>query len=84
MKSAQTLIRIGVVYSSIQDTVLFGEYEQDNITSNGKEPIEWIIFSKDDTEAFLLSKYALDLKQFNDEKGSVFWEKSKTNKDQVV
>ena len=41
-------------------TVLFGNYEQDNNTRNGKEPIEWLVLKVNYNEALLISKYLLD------------------------
>ena len=49
------------------DIFTFGSYEQDNDTSNGKEPIEWIVLSKNDKEMLVLSRYALDHKLYNEE-----------------
>ena len=48
------------------DIVTFGAYEQDGNKKNGKEPIEWIVLSNDGSQAFLLSKYALDEKIIDD------------------
>ena len=42
----------------------FGSYEQDGNTSNGKEPIEWLVLDRDGDKALLLSKYALDYQSF--------------------
>ena len=54
---------------------IFGTYEQDNDTTNGKEPIEWIILDKrDDGSLVLMSKYALDSKPYNTEDTGVTWE----------
>ena len=65
-------IKIGDV--SIGDTVFIGEYEQDNDLTNGKEPIEWIVLKKtNDNRALLISKYALDRKQFNVSDSNVDW-----------
>ncbi len=46
-----------------RDIVYFGSYEQDDILSNGSEPIEWIVMSVSESEAVLLSKYILDIGQ---------------------
>ena len=46
------------------ETVLFGSYEQDGDTANGKEPIEWLVLARDGDKALLLSKYALDHQSF--------------------
>lgn len=56
------------------DTILFGSYEQDNILSNGSEPIEWIVLEVVGNRAFLVSKYALDAKPFNTHKQSNAWD----------
>ena len=45
----------------IGSTVLFGAYEQDNNSNNGKEKIEWTIIDKFDNELLLLSKNVLDV-----------------------
>ena len=44
------------------DTIRFGNYEQDNNTSNGKEKIEWYVLEKQDNKALVISEYALDYK----------------------
>ena len=48
--------------SDIKDgaVVKFGNYEQDNVTSNGPELIEWIVLRNDGNKALLVSKYVLD------------------------
>jgi len=48
------------------DIIEFGSYEQDNITGNGPEPIEWQVLDVDGDEAFLLSVHSLDGKKFNE------------------
>jgi hypothetical protein len=47
------------------DVVIFGSYEQDNNYSNGGEPIEWLVLSVEQDKALLLSKYALEYKEYN-------------------
>ena len=56
------------------DTVLFGAYEQDNNTSNGKEDVEWLVLEVKDGKALVVSKYALDCKQYNTSNANVTWE----------
>ncbi|MBQ6504250.1 MAG: TIR domain-containing protein [Flexilinea sp.] len=58
------------------DYVVFGSYEQDNNTSNGKEEIEWLVLDRSDNTLLLISKYALDCKQYNTKSESVTWETS--------
>lgn len=56
------------------DKVLFGLYEQDGNTSNGKEIIEWQVLDEKDGRALVISKYALDAKLYNESRESVTWE----------
>lgn len=60
----------------IGDTITFGEYEQDNNRSNGKEPIEWIVLDKQDGRALVISKYGLEEMRNNSSDKAVTWEKS--------
>ena len=46
------------------ETYTFGSYEQDGDSSNGKEPIEWLVLDRNGDRALLLSKYALDYQSF--------------------
>ena len=46
------------------DTVFFGEYEQENDTSNGKESIAWLVLDKKDDFVLVISKYILEDKPF--------------------
>ena len=65
----------GGAENSIGEIVTFGRYEQDSVTSNGKEPIEWIILDvNDDGSLVLISKYALDAKPYNESSRAVTWE----------
>lgn len=56
------------------DTVFLGTYEQDNNTSNGKEDVEWLVLEVKDGKALVVSKYALDCKQYNTSNTDVTWE----------
>ena len=40
--------------------IVFGAYEQDNVESNGKEPIEWLVIDYKDGQYLLLPQYVLD------------------------
>lgn len=51
----------------------FGAYEQDNNTSNGKEDVEWLVLEIKDGKALIISKYALDCKQYNTSLITVTW-----------
>ena len=56
------------------DYVLFGNYVQNNIISDGQEPVEWVILNKTDTELLLLSKYIIDYQAYNTTDEDVTWE----------
>lgn len=51
--------------ANIGDYVYFGRYEQDNSTSNGKETIEWLVLDRKRDSLFILSRYGLEGKQFD-------------------
>lgn len=59
---------------NIGDAVYFGNYEQNNDTNNGKEPVELIILDKQDGKVLLISKYSLDAQPYNEEDEDVTWE----------
>lgn len=54
--------------------VQYGSYEQDNVQSNGPEPIEWIVLDKQDDKALLISKYGLDAQAYHFEYNYVTWQ----------
>lgn len=62
--------------AEVGDIVHFGMYEQDNIDSNGSEPIDWVVLEKSQNKTLLISNYVLDCYPFNKEQKEVTWEKS--------
>ncbi|MBR6785766.1 MAG: hypothetical protein IKM25_05895 [Clostridia bacterium] len=61
--------------TQVGDYINFGSYEQDNDTSNGTEPIEWLVLDKKDGKILVVSKYGLDCQDFhNDMRSEVTWE----------
>ena len=63
--------------SDMQDGLVyltFGTYEQDNILSNGKEPIEWLVLAKEENRVLMISRYALDCQPYNTGQTDVTWE----------
>jgi len=54
--------------------IYFGEYEQDNNTSNNKESIEWQVLAKENNRFLVVSRYALDCKEYNETDKFVTWE----------
>ena len=60
--------------AEIGSYVVFGAYEQDNITSNGKEDIEWIVLAREGDRVLMVSRYALDCQQYDTSFTSVTWD----------
>lgn len=60
--------------AEIGSYVTLGSYEQDNDTSNGNEEIEWRVLAKEDDKVLLISRYALDCKQYHDSYEETSWE----------
>ncbi len=60
--------------AKIGDYITFGAYEQDNNIANGKEDIEWIVLAKDTDKVLIISRYALDCKQYHSRYAIVDWE----------
>jgi len=60
--------------SNVGETVIWGEYEQDNDNSNGKENVEWLILDIKDNQALLISKYIIDCQPYNSYDRKVTWE----------
>lgn len=54
--------------------IFFGEYEQDNDESTGKEAIEWLVLDKQDDKMLVISKYGLDCQPYNTEDEEVLWD----------
>ena len=60
--------------ADIGSYVVFGSYEQDNNSANGKEDIEWLVLAKEGNRLLVISRYALDCKRYNTESKAVTWE----------
>ncbi len=60
--------------AKVGDYVIFGAYEQDNNTSNGKEEIEWLVLDVQDGKVLVISKNALDCQKYNTEWEYITWE----------
>lgn len=59
--------------ADVGDRVSFGTYEQDGVSGNGGETIEWIVLDKRGQELLLLSRYCLDSQPYEQGGGSVMW-----------
>lgn len=54
--------------------ITFGAYEQDNKLENGKESIKWLVLAKENNRLLVLSSYALDAMNYNNQYTDVTWE----------
>ena len=59
-------------------TIPFGRYPQ--ASKNENAPIEWLVLKNDGSRALLISKYALDCRQYNTSRANVTWETCKLRK----
>ena len=62
------------------ELMTFGHYEQDNDLSDGAEPIEWYVLKRKTGSALLLSRYALDCRQYNTSYGFCVWDQAAIRK----
>jgi len=62
-----------IANAKVGDIVQFGRYEQDNITTDGKEKIDWRVLAVEKGKALLLSEKILDCKPYNKTDTDVTW-----------
>ena len=60
--------------AAVGDVVLFGACEQDNVETDGKEPIEWIVLDRQGDDALLVSRLALDACRLQNRYEPTSWE----------
>ncbi|MBQ6342107.1 MAG: hypothetical protein IJI41_03170 [Anaerolineaceae bacterium] len=63
-------------YLKVGDSFFWGSYEQDNILTNGPEPIKWQVLANKNDMVLVVSKEGLDSKPFNETIEDITWEKS--------
>lgn len=63
------------IFSDVEvgESIFFGEYEQDNNFSNGKEKIEWIVLEVEEDRFYAISKYCLDAVPYHNEYMEIGW-----------
>ncbi len=64
---------LAIPLPKVGDEVIMGAYEQDNVTDNGKEPLEWIVLDVEDDRALLMTKYCIDTVIFYPERVPMYW-----------
>ncbi len=62
--------------AAVGDVVVFGSYEQDGDSSNGSEPLEWLVLSKDGDTLLVVTLYGIERMQFHNSLSKVTWETS--------
>ena len=61
--------------ADVGDVIVFGSYEQDNDTSDGKEAIEWVVLEKNGDSLLVISRYALDGRVYDESYlGGITWD----------
>ena len=58
------------------EIVYWGSYEQDAVTSNGKEDIAWIVLYDDNGRKLLLSQKSLDCQPYHEQQAHTTWKTS--------
>lgn len=72
---AEAIIKEYPQVAQVGDIVYFGNYEQNNKSSDGKEEIEWRVLDKDaDGNMLVVSRYALDCRRYHNSVSQVTWE----------
>lgn len=80
-KYEQPLIR----NAAVGDKITFGTYEQDNVTSNGAEDIEWLVLAKENNKILVISDKVLDFQPYNEKpyyetRKAITWEQCSLRK----
>jgi len=73
-KIAEEIAIALVVNAKAGDSITYGVYEQDAKSTNGEEPIEWIVLEKKGDLLLLISRYALDCQPYHTKDIAVSWE----------
>ena len=60
--------------AKVGDTIIFGQYEQDGSSADGREFIEWLVLDKNDNALFVITKDALELQKFSLTEDASYWE----------
>lgn len=66
--------------AAVGDKITFGTYEQDNVTSNGTENIEWLVLAKENNKILVISDKALDCQRYNAIHKEITWEQCSLRK----
>lgn len=72
-------------FLAVGDKFTFGTYEQDNVTSNGAEDIEWLVLAKENNKILVISDKVLDFQPYNEKpyyetRKAITWEQCSLRK----
>ena len=62
--------------ANVGDVIKIGKYEQNDDTSDGSEPIEWLVIARENDRLLLISRYALECLRFNTTDKLATWDYS--------
>ena len=60
--------------ATVGSSIFFGQYEQDNDTSTGKEAIEWLVLNKQEDKILVVSRFGLDSQKYHKERTVLTWQ----------
>ena len=60
--------------AQVGDTILFGQFDQDNDPSNGKENIQWRVLEREQDRLLLITQSVLDAVPYNEAEQDTTWE----------
>ena len=61
--------------AEIGSLIILGSYEQDNMSYNGKELLEWRVLDKQDGKMLLITRYGIDCLPFDWKESKSTWDK---------
>lgn len=73
-ESNATIPTIGFSDLKPGEIIELGRYEQDGKTTNGAEPIEWLVLAAEDNEVLIVSVLGLETLPYEESQHSVDWE----------
>ncbi len=62
-------------HAEVGSYIILGSYEQDNVSYNGKELLEWRILDKQDGKMLLITRYGIDCLPFDWKEMKSSWDK---------
>lgn len=72
--SEKPVTAVKIENASVGSYITFGKYEQDNNTSNGEEPLSWIVLDVQGDKALLLTSSLIESMPFDDTQSETTWE----------